>query len=290
MATQILLKRGLFNIADSNTAIVTPGELGFNLLTLGNNIYSFPEVFGVSSHEGTASLVNPVVELNHSILNSELVEDGPAFSNYLFYILGNSSTKGSIRLSNAAYDGQWVSDFLSYGTAFYDSPGDSLEYGSMYLSPDKFVMRSGKYYTSASVNWAVGFKTFHYYISDLNPAFIGTSSDATFTIPIKRSHLTHIINVEGDSSYGYLYIDFGNGNLQELGNTIVFIKSFRAGVKVIVNTPTNYSIYYSGASAGNIITENQGVIKLEFTNLYNSQDDNIGQPRIITCNVTKFVE
>lgn len=281
MATQILLKRGLFNIADSNTAIVTPGELGFNLLTLGNNIYSFPEVFGVSSHEGTASLVNPVVELNRSILNSELVEDGPAFSNYLFYNTGNS---------NAAYNGQWVSNFLSYGTAFYDSPSDSLEYGSMYLSPDKFVMRSGKYYTSASVNWAVGFKTFHYYISDLDPAFIEASSNATFTIPIKRSHLTHIINVESDSAYGYLYIDFENGNLQELGNTIVFIKSFREGVKVVVNAPTNYSIYYSGVAANNITTEDQEVIKLEFTNLYNSQDDNIGQPRIITCNVTKFVE
>lgn len=289
MATQILLKRGLFNIADSNTAIVTPGELGFNLLTLGNNIYSFPEVFGVSSHEGTASLVNPVVELNRSILNSELVEDGPAFSNYLFYNRVESLRTQPIN-SNAAYNGQWVSDFLSYGTAFYDSTSDSLEYGSMYLSPDKFVMRSGKYYTSASVNWAVGFKTFHYYISDLDPAFIEASSNATFTIPIKRSHLTHIINVESDSAYGYLYIDFENGNLQELGNTIVFIKSFREGVKVVVNAPANYSIYYSGAAANNITTEDQEVIKLEFTNLYNSQDDNIGQPRIITCNVTKFVE
>lgn len=264
MATQILLKRGFFNIANATTAIATRGELGFNLSTTGSSLYSCPEIFGFDSNGDY--LINPIIELNQDLLNTPLYDGGYPFSRYLQCLDANNKPEEAAVTNGGVTS--WTHYFLTYGTATTVDPYDYyLQSGYLVLSPDKFIMRSGKYYSTAKVKWIPNNDKRSYNLGD--SPFNKSGDNAVFAVPSIDHTVTHILNIGDDEVLGHLAInlfDLISGSFEEAIIYIIVQTGGDIDNGIIFGEPSGYTVVYHG----NPTIATGQVLKLTITNLHNN--------------------
>lgn len=129
MATQILLKRGIFP-KNSTSAHLEEGEIGYNL----DHSSEFPEIYG---HNGTEdfsdALVNPIIQLTNNKADS---------LDFLSEFTDNTITGSGVSTDYATTFIEQNNGITSLGSNYN---------GNLFLTPNTILLRGNSLYCTASV-------------------------------------------------------------------------------------------------------------------------------------------